>query len=124
MIALVHGLLQSLFLLERLQDKLNRAQRQLVVVRGQGGGQPVQKLVLAVIGLDWSVFLLRECVDFVELPVLRLVDRKLRFPGQCGWVLDGLNLEIFRGEGLALVGASNSANPDHSSIASVATAAA
>lgn len=39
---------------------------------------------------------------------LQLVDVKLRYPGQNRWVLEGLNLEIRRGERLGLVGASGS----------------
>jgi ATP-binding cassette subfamily B protein len=70
---------------------------------------------------------MRECVVLLELPLpavtnsgsgvelaslgwqrLRLVDVCLRYPGQSGWVLQGLNLDIVRGERLALVGASGS----------------
>jgi hypothetical protein len=84
--------------------------------------------------------LLRECLEFVELPMpvleplrpqkengswqrLRWVDGTLPYPGQSGWVLDSLISEILRGEGLALVGVSGSDNPDHLAMASMATAA-
>jgi ATP-binding cassette, subfamily B, bacterial len=87
--------------------------------------QPLQELSQALNQLQGSMPLLRECVALLELPLppadihrpqaengpwqrLRLVDVKLRYPGQSGWVLDGLNLEIVRGERLGLVGASGS----------------
>lgn len=89
--------------------------------------QPLQELSQALNQLQGSVPLLRECVVLLELPLpavtnsgsgvelaslgwqrLRLVDVCLRYPGQSGWVLQGLNLDIVRGERLALVGASGS----------------
>jgi ATP-binding cassette subfamily B protein len=87
--------------------------------------QPLQELSQALNQLQGSMPLLRECVALLELPLpppdthrpqpengpwqrLRLVDVKLRYPGQSRWVLDGLNLEIVRGERLGLVGASGS----------------
>ena len=87
--------------------------------------QPLQELSQALNQLQGSTPLLRECVALLELPLpppdtnrpqaengpwqrLRLVDVKLRYPGQSRWVLDDLNLEIVRGERLGLVGASGS----------------
>lgn len=89
--------------------------------------QPLQELSQALNQLQGSTPLLRECVALLELPLpaaskagggvelaslgwqrLRLVEVGLRYPGQSGWVLQGLNLEIRRGERLALVGASGS----------------